>query len=610
MTASGAADSGLRPDLRSADTPAMSSTSDAGGSPLLVWSARRVFVEDLADGFADRALQVVTQLDALQAALDAGSLTAAVVDAVEGADAALDACARIAAANVPVLVVAAREDTMTMRHALRAGAKEFAEAPVSGAVLALRVERMERVVAEHRELAREAREARQSAEHDGLTGLAGRTSFLRTVGAAIERARAGDYPAAVLYLDLDRFKSINDTLGHDAGDTLLREVARILRSHVRPTDVVGAAGVPESGLTARLGGDEFSILLSKIRHPDDAGRVARRVLEALGQPISIDGHEVTPSGSVGIAAFPRDGEDGETLLKRADMAMYEAKAEPGGGAHRFYRPSMGKALLRRLELEEGLRRALDRDEFEVRYQPRVDVGDDRIVGMEALLRWNSAELGPVSPGEFIPVAEETGLITPIGAWVLDTAAAQLADWHAAGLRDLRISVNVSPRQFASGDVNRTVMGALQANGLHPSDLELEITESLILGDDDGTAEALRELRTIGVVLALDDFGTGYSSLGLLTRFPLDVLKIDRSIAASVVDDPAAASVVEAVVTMGGRLGLRIVAEGVDEQEQAELLRELGCDEIQGFLISPAVDPEAFSALIGSWPGLFGAKSRL
>jgi diguanylate cyclase (GGDEF)-like protein len=413
----------------------------------------------------------------------------------------------------------------------------------------------------------------------------------------------------VLCIDLDRFKGINDALGHAVGSALLQEVARLLEGKVRPNDLVSAAGASRAGGVSQLGGHEFTVFLSKVRQAEDAGDVARRLLAAVEAPVSVNDYETSTTASIGIAVYPQDGEDAETLLKRADMAMCQAKAQ-GPGRYQFYQPSMGQALLRRIEVEKHLRHALERDELEVRYQPRVDVRSDSMVGMEALLRWNSAELGWVQPREFIPVAEETRLIVPIGEWVLETACAQLAGWQGLGWSGMRLSVNVSSHQFTSSDMTKTVTDALRTSDLQPEALELEVTESLILGEDNRTALALRDLRAIGVAVALDDFGTGYSSLSFLTRFPLDVLKIDRSIASQVDVDPAAASIVEAVVTMGRRLGLRIVAEGIDSPEQAIRIRELGCDEIQGFLVSQAVIADELIEFRRNWRGLeYGAGDR-
>jgi diguanylate cyclase (GGDEF)-like protein len=382
---------------------------------------------------------------------------------------------------------------------------------------------------------------------------------------------------------------------------LLRQVALLLKAEVRPTDTVGTAGAQRVSQVSPLGGEEFTVLLSKLRNAGDAGDVAQRILEALNTPVSVSGDAPSTTASIGVAIFPRDGEDAETLLKRAYMAMYEAKAK-GSGHYELYQPAMEQVLHRRIELEKHLRHALERDELEVRYQPRIDLHTDTMAGMEALMRWNSPDLGWVQPKEFIPVAEETRLIVPVGAWILETACAQLARWRDLGWSDLRLSVNVSSEQFTSSDLTKTVTDALRTFDLPPEALELEVTESLILEEDEKTALTLRDLRAIGVAIALDDFGTGYSSLGFLTRFPLDVLKIDRSIASEVEADPAAASIVEAVVTMGRRLGLRTVAEGIDSVEQAHRIRALGCDEIQGFLVSQPVTAKELGEFHRQWRG--------
>jgi len=554
-----------------------------------------------------RGLKAFRAGASLTASLDEVHPDAVIVDAAVSEKGALEVCFSLERhqgrkTRTPVFLIAAPGDVATVERAIKLGVTDFAEDSSSAKLLALRVEAMIRAAGERFQLREEMAHARNRADRDGLTGLASRDSFRQSVENALSRAKLGGYPAALLYIDLDRFKGINDTLGHAVGDVFLQRVAHLLKGELRPTDVVGAAGTQRASTVSRLGGDEFTVLLSKVRQAQDAGDVARRILELVKAPVSVSGYELSTTASVGIAVFPQDGEDAGTLLKRADMAMYEAKAR-GPGRYQFYQPSMGQAFLRRIELEKHLRQALDRGELEVRYQPRVDIRSDTIVGMEALLRWNSPELGWVQPREFIPVAEETRLIVPIGAWVLETACAQLADWQRLGWSGLRLSVNVSSEQFASSDVIKTVTDALRNSGLEPGALEIEITESLILAEDDRTAVVLRDLRAIGVALALDDFGTGYSSLSFLTRFPLDVLKIDRSIACEVEGDPASASIVEAVVTLGRRLGLRITAEGIDSGEQAVRIRELGCDEIQGFLLSEAVPPQEFVAFLGEWRGL-------
>jgi diguanylate cyclase (GGDEF)-like protein len=574
---------------------------------VLVWSPRAELVKILKSSLRERGLRALRAGSSIAASLDEVRPGAVIVDGAVAKEEALETCAAIqrhqgAEPRAPVFLIAAPADVATVERAVGLGISDFEEDSVSEELLALRVEAMVRAAGERFQLREEADRARSRADRDGLTGLAGREPFRQNVNKALHRARRDDYPAALLYIDLDRFKGVNDTLGHAAGDALLQQVARLLKSEVRPTDVVGTAARQRAGTVSRLGGDEFTVLLSKMRQAQDAGDVARRILEAFKAPFSVCGHELSATASVGIAVFPQDGEDADALLKRADMAMYEAKAE-GAGRYRFYQPSMGQAILRRIELEKHLHHALERDELEVRYQPRVDIRSDTMVGMEALARWNSPELGAVQPREFIPVAEETRLILPIGAWVLETACAQLARWQRLGWSGLRLSVNISSEQFASSDVAKTVTDALRNNDLQPEGLELEVTESLILAEDNRTSLALRDLRAIGVALALDDFGTGYSSLSFLTRFPLDVLKIDRSIASEVEVDPAAASIVEAVVTMGRRLGLRIVAEGVDSLGQALRIRELGCDELQGFLVSPPLTAEELGEFYLDWQGL-------
>ena len=574
---------------------------------VLVWSPRAELVQTLEGALRQRGLRVFRAGGSIAASLDEVRPGAVIIDATVAQKQALEACAAIQPhpgeeARAPVFLIAAPADVATVERAVSLGISDFEEASVSPELLALRVEAMIRAASERSQLREEAARARTRADRDRLTGLVGRDSFRQSVNKAVARAKHDGYPAALLYIDLDRFKGVNDTFGHAAGDALLQQVARRLKSEVRPSDVVGTAARQRAGTVSRLGGDEFTVLLSKVRQAQDAGDVAHRILEAFKEPFSLCGHELSATASVGIAVFPQDGEDADALLKRADMAMYEAKAQ-GPGHCRFYQPSMGQAILRRTELEKHLHYALERNELEVRYQPRVDIRSDTMVGMEALARWNSPELGSVQPREFIPVAEETRLILPIGAWVLETACAQLARWQRLGWSGLRLSVNVSSEQFASSDVAKTVTDALRNNGLQPEGLELEVTESLILAEDNRTSLALRDLRAIGVALALDDFGTGYSSLSFLTRFPLDVLKIDRSIASEVEVDPAAASIVEAVVTMGRRLGLRIVAEGVDSLGQALRLRELGCDELQGFLVSPPVTADELGEFYLDWQGL-------
>jgi diguanylate cyclase (GGDEF)-like protein len=576
---------------------------------VLIWSPRSELVTSLKRALGVHGLRGVRAGASLEGALEEVRPSAIILDGVDSASEALGACAAVgdeAAADTPTLFLIAPGDVETAERALHLGISSLAEEPASPEVLALRVRATLERASERPGTSNEAEGAFSDSSRDALTGLPSRPEFMQTMDRVLDRAKRTGQQAALLYLDLDRFKGVNDALGHGAGDALLRRVARTLETQVRPTDVVGGSTQRAAGDVSRLGGDEFTVLLSQVTRAEDAGDVAHRVVEALKVPASVDGYQLSTTASIGIAVFPSDGEDAETLMRCADMAMYAAKEE-GRGCYRFYRASMGQAHLRRLEIERGLRQALERDELEVRYQPRVDLANDVISGMEALVRWKSPELGEVQPKEFIPIAEESGLIVSIGAWVLESACEQLSRWRRDGLGGLRLSVNVSSRQIASSDLVRTVTDVLRKTGVEPHGLELEVTETVMLGGDEDTALALRDLRGIGVTLALDDFGTGYSSLSCISQFPLDVLKIDRSIASEVARDPAALSIVSAVVTLGRSLGLGIVVEGIDSLEQARVLTELGCDELQGFLASPALIASEFADFCHDWQGLLYCK---
>jgi diguanylate cyclase (GGDEF)-like protein len=436
------------------------------------------------------------------------------------------------------------------------------------------------------------------AHFDSLTGLANRRRFMEQIERARARCEGERKKMALLYLDLDHFKRINDTLGHSAGDALLRAVSDLLFDKVRSTDVVGRPAATEDSEISRLGGDEFAVLLTRIGTREDARQVAGRILVALPTPINVDGHEITTTGSIGIAVYPDDGEDVETLVKHADRALYHAK-ERGRNGFQFFSEALNAGAARRLSMESRLRAAVEGDLMRLAYQPRLDLVSGRVEAVEALLRWTDPELGRVSPKEFIPLAEETGLIVGLGAWVLRAACAQGAAWVRAGLDPLRVSVNVSTTQFRRDDLIATVARALEETGFDPRRLELEITESLMLQDDEATATALRELRAMGLRIALDDFGTGYSSLSYLARYPLDFLKLDRSLVRDLTEDPHARGIATAVISMAHVLGLRVVAEGVDQQEQLAELRRQGCDEIQGFLIAGALPPEEVVAHLAS-----------
>jgi diguanylate cyclase (GGDEF)-like protein len=445
--------------------------------------------------------------------------------------------------------------------------------------------------------ARTLEENRVLARYDSLTNLPNRHLFKDRLEQALLAARRRNRLVATCFLDLDGFKRVNDTFGHSLGDVLLCEVSKRLVGRVRLTDSLAR---PESGeadaAISRLGGDEFTFLLTDIADAQDAARVAGRILEAFEKPFLIDEHEVFTTASIGIAVYPFDGTDSETLLRNADTAMYSAK-ERGRNNFQFYAKSMNALALRKLDLESRLRGALERDELSLHYQPVRDTETGRLTGAEALLRWQDAEMGAMSPAEFIPIAEETSLIGPIGEWVLRTACAQSRAWQTAGFRPIRLSVNLSGHQIRQPNLIETVAQCLADSGLDAGWLELEITESTIMQDDEVTTTTFRKLHEMGIGLALDDFGTGYSSLSYLRRFPLDRVKIDRSFVREVTTSSDDAALAAAIIAMVHSLGLGVVAEGVETLEQAEFLRERSCDELQGFLFSPAVPPDDFTRFL-------------
>jgi diguanylate cyclase (GGDEF)-like protein/PAS domain S-box-containing protein len=420
--------------------------------------------------------------------------------------------------------------------------------------------------------------------HDELTGLANRALLSDRLEQSIHYAQRSERQVAVLLLDLDRFKVINDSLGHNFGDRLLCEVARRLSESVREADTV-----------ARLGGDEFVLLLTELAGTKDAGLVANKILHQLAQPYRLDGREITLTASLGISLYPRDGLDVATLIRNADTAMYQSKRD--GSTFSYYATEMNQKVLATLEMESGLRNALERREFCLHYQPQVDLAGGRVIGCEALLRWLHPQKGMIPPGDFIPLAEETGLIAPIGAWVLDEACRQAVAWQKAGLPKLRMAVNLSARQFRKGDLPQQVRKTLYQTGLAADRLELELTESMVMDDPVGAKQTMQGLKELGVSLSLDDFGTGYSSLNYLRRFPVDSLKIDRSFIRDVVVDPSGASVVTSIIDIAHNLRLAAVAEGVETREQLDFLVGCGCDSYQGFFFSKPISAEDFTSLL-------------
>jgi diguanylate cyclase (GGDEF)-like protein len=430
------------------------------------------------------------------------------------------------------------------------------------------------------------------AYNDGLTGLGNRRLFHERLDLAIAEGRRSQRSLGILFIDLDHFKRINDTLGHSVGDQLLRGVADRMVASVRDSDLVARAELPTA--VSRFGGDEFTILVSGIDHARDLARVARRLLLALSQPFTLEGHDIVIAASIGVAVWPTDGENGEMLLRNADAAMNHAK-EQGRNNYQFYAAAMNEEALQRLILESRIRRAIEQDEFEVHYQPKLDQDGRRLRGVEALARWRDPELGVVLPGEFIPIAEETGLIGALGEWVLRRACSDRQRWTREGIEAFPVAVNLSAHQFREGRLAERVLEVLGATGLDPKLLELEITESTLLHDERTVIAALQELRAVGVRVAVDDFGTGYSSLAYLRRLPVDALKIDRRFVRSIADEPGEAALASAIVTMGHALELRVVAEGVETQEQCALLQEWNCDELQGFLFARPMPDRALLA---------------
>ncbi len=438
---------------------------------------------------------------------------------------------------------------------------------------------------------------RYLAYYDGLTGLPNRQLFQERLGKSLATAKKLGRVVALLFLDLDRFKQVNDTLGHSVGDELLCEVAQRVVKSVRFTDVVSR---PETEAieheVSRLGGDEFTVLLTQLADPQDAAKVASRMLEELKKPLPVGGYELVTTASIGIAVFPFDGADAETLLRNAETSMYHAKSHHRN-TFEFYTEAMNTTAARKLHIANRLRYAMKEGALTLYYQPLRNAATGRLSGAEALLRWNDSEMGPVGPDEFIPIAEDTGLIIGIGAWVLRTACAQVRAWREAGYREIRIAINVSTHQLRQQNWVDTVAQTLKRAELSPAQVELEVTETAILHPDDVTISSLARLNEMGIGLALDDFGTGYSSLSYLRRFPIARVKIDRSFVGDITADPEDAALTTAILTMARSLRLKVVAEGVETLEQADFLRERGCDELQGYLLGRPVPPEEFERFL-------------
>ena len=507
----------------------------------------------------------------------------AIVVKLETADSnALETIAalRHRAPELPVIAIGNSDEDDIEQQVLTAGASDYVlEKKLDGYDL----RRCFRLAAERKEL--EQRLA-YLAERDPVTGLANRVALRDELSRAIARVHHQDSRLALLLLDLDRFKNVNESLGHDLGDRLLQVVADRLQENLRDVDIA-----------ARLGGDEFAIVLEGLRNEEEAIATSQRLLEALTPPARLQGYEIACTGSIGIAIYPDHGQTSGELMQHADRAMYRAK-QNGRDGYQLYSDKDGESrsgVLERLQFESSIRHALERDQYVVFFQPQITLDRKRLVGMEALVRWQHPELGLVPPGRFMPFLESSGLIKGVGEWVLRTACRQVKEWQEYMFPDLRISVNLSARQFEGSDLVASVERALAESALPPTHLELEITESLLMKDTERTRSTLLDLKALGVRIAIDDFGTGYSSLAYLTTFPLDCLKIDRSFVHDITTNEDDRTVADAIIGLGHSLRLDVMAEGVETEEQLELLK--GCDGFQGFLVSRAEPPKTARAFL-------------
>jgi diguanylate cyclase (GGDEF)-like protein len=493
-----------------------------------------------------------------------------------------DACERIrgllGGEDIPILMVTALENDHDVERAFDVGATDYIAKPVHFAVLRQRVKRLLAASLAHRQV-------QHLAYNDTLTGLPNRLLFAERLEGILSRASQGRGRfVAVALLDIDRFQIVNDTLGHDIGDVLIKTAAERINRCVRPDDLV-----------ARMGGDEFAIAFENARSREVVEEVASNILSSIAQPFAFLGKEMYVSASIGIALHPEDGGDVHTLMRHADTAMYRAKER--GARYRFYEYSMEAAVSRRLGLENELRGALERDEFVVHYQPQLDLGNDVIFGVEALVRWQSSQHGLVPPDEFIGVCEDTGLIHQLGERVMRVACGEVSDWTGRGFGPFKIGINLSARQLEEGDLIQATQRILSETGIDPGWVEFEITESVLMEHVEAATTTFSALKALGVTLAIDDFGTGYSSLGYLKRFPVDVVKIDRTFVRDMTVDRDARSLIRGIIALAKNLRLKVIAEGVETEQQQAMLLEDECDFIQGYLIGKPMAGTEFESVV-------------
>jgi predicted signal transduction protein with EAL and GGDEF domain len=514
----------------------------------------------------------------------------------------LEACQRIRelpqGESIPIMIVTGSDDRKSIDQGFEAGATQYKTKPVNWSLLGRDVQYMLRASSAFNSLKRQEDRLRYLAYYDPLTSLPNRRSFNEQLSRLLKRSQRHKTSAALLFIDLDHFKRINDSIGHARGDSLLVEIAKRLTMELREEDAINYFSqnsaeddVSADGATeiARLGGDEFTVVLSDVSDIADIEKVARRILNSLSEPIALQSHNPVVTPSIGIALYPQDGSDPDTLIRNADTAMYVAKAE-GRACYRFYNEDMNSKAVEQLKMEEELRDAMRNHELELRYQPQVDSATGEVVSMEALVRWKHPTRGMVSPQEFIPVAESTGQIIELGEWVMGEVARHCLYWDTLGLDSFRVCVNISPLQFNQSNLPEWVAEFLDHSGLPPARLELELTESAIMTDAETNIAKLRALKALGVDLAVDDFGTGYSSLSYLKRFPIDTLKIDQSFVSDL-DTPDGAAIVDAILALAKTLSLRVIAEGIENEHQLAYLVEKGCDLLQGFYFARPIYPE-------------------
>lgn len=477
------------------------------------------------------------------------------------------------APHLPIVVLSGIDDAELSLQAVQTGAQDYL---VKGQGDGNLLSRALRYAIERK---RTQERLTYLAQYDQLTDLPNRSLFNERLSAGLKQAQRHNRELTLMFLDLDHFKDINDTLGHSAGDKLLQDVARRLRNCVRAEDTI-----------ARLGGDEFTIIMNEVQQRKDSATVAEKILDALSHPFVLEGEEVFITTSIGIASFPQSGKDPETLIRHADTALYRAKSE-GRSNYQFFEAEMNHAVSERMSMINSLRHAAKRGEFFLYYQPLIHARAGEVFGMEALLRWQHPERGLIPSSEFIPLLEETGLILPVGEWVLREACQQIRTWQKAGLAPLTVSVNLSVRQFHKRDLVDVVTNAIDEAGINPQQLQLEVTESVLLERSHAVNKTLTRLQDIGVKLAIDDFGTGYSSLGYLKQYPFDTLKFDRSFIQGITNTDNGAAIVAAVINLGHSLGMTVVAEGVESQQQLTILHDRKCDQFQGFLFGHPMSAE-------------------